>query len=294
MARVLYAAAPEWAGTWHRFRVINHVKTFADHAGYRVYFLWGVTGAVSWCRYEELLSPVPGVEAINVSEPEIRALEKAAAGSKTIRYGNRSLTVYRDGGRPGDEVFAFDLSAADPLERLARSRAALPGPLRAIPAADIGRRAGVCIRDMDLRRRVGIRVRVSECRVDWRKPRRFQRELDDTVKSIVRIPWHVPVFVVTDSEYVQQMLASHFHDTKFLPKRFTEKDSGGRYVDRHDRESMLTFLAEVMCLTSCRKIVNVGGCLNQESFQAKIVDPPYDNVVLPERSMQNVNGAGRR
>ena len=275
MPGTLYAAAPNWAGTWHRFRVVNHVIAFARSAGYTVHFLWGVSSAVSSCRFEELLAPVPGVRVVNVPERELVDLQRESAKSKSIRFRNESLAVYRPGGVLSDSMFVFDIAAAAPLEHLARSRSRLPGPLMAVPAAAITKRASACIRALDLARRVGIRVRVTECPVDWRKPRRFQSELDDTVKSIVRIPWHVPVFVVTDSEYVQQMLASHFRDTRFLAKRFDERDTGGCYVSRHNRDGMLTFLTEVACLTSCRKIVNVGGFLNQEFVKDKILPEPY-------------------
>jgi hypothetical protein len=280
MIRVLFAAAPAGAGIWHRFRVVNHVRTFANYAGCRVCFLWGVSSGVSFCRFEELLSPVKRVEFINVSEPELNEVERLSKKSENVRFRGQNLAVYRAGGSVADRMLAFDIAAAEALERLARSRAPLAGPLAAIPAPVLRKRASACIRDLGLSARIGVRVRVTECAEDGRRPRRLQGDLDDTVKSIIRVPWHVRVFVVTDSEYIQQMLASHFHDTKFLPKRFGEKDNGGRYVYRHDRDSMLTFLTEVMCLTACSKIINVGGFLNQESVQAKIIRPPWGHEVF--------------
>jgi len=286
MPRVLYAAAPWWAGTWHRFRVMNHVKAFADSAGYRVYFLWGVSSAVAYCRFEDLLSPVPGVQVVNVSEQELLEVERATAKSKSIRFGNQGLAVYHRGGALSDSMFAFDIAAGEALEHLARCKSRLAKPIYAIPAPEIRRQASAHIRNLDLSRRVGIRVRVTECNIDGRKPRRRRRELDDTVRSIIRMPWHVRVFVVTDSEYIQQMLASHFHDTRFLAKRFDERDIGGWYVGRQDRDSMVTFLTEVACLTSCRKIVNVGGFLNQESVRAKIIEIPSRSAVAPVQSQR--------
>ncbi len=134
--------------------------------------------------------------------------------------------------------------------------------------------------------RLGIRVRVTESMVDGRKPRRIQRELNDTVKGIIRMPWHVPVFVVTDSEYIQQMLASHFHDARFLPKRFASKEVGGGYIDRHGAAAMRTFLTELICLSACRKILNVGGFVNDESIWEKMIWPPYDGAVVPVRASQ--------
>jgi hypothetical protein len=263
--------------------VVNHVKAFSNYAGCRVHFLWGISSGVAYCRFEELLSPVPGILVVNISESELNDVERLSTKAKTVRFRDQTLVVYRAGGVLADRMLAFDIAAAEALENVARSRARLAGPLRAIPAPEIRKRADAYIRDLDISSRIGIRVRVTECPVDGRKPRRLQRELDDTVKSIIRLPWHVPTFVVTDSQYIQQMLASHFHDARFLSKRFAEEDIGGRYVSRHDRSSMLTFLTEVICLTACRKIVNVGGFLNQESVLAKIIQPPYKQAVFGPR-----------
>jgi hypothetical protein len=94
------------------------------------------------------------------------------------------------------------------------------------------------------------------------------------------MPWYVPVFVVTDSEYIQQMLASHFHDARFLPKNFNQKEVSGGYIDRDDRAAVKTFVTEVACLMACRKIVNIGGFINEESVWEKMVQPPYDAAVF--------------
>jgi hypothetical protein len=118
-------------------------------------------------------------------------------------------------------------------------------------------------------------VRVTECPIEARKPHRIQRELDEAVKSIIRLPWHVKVFVMTDSEYIQQMLASHFYDARFFAKRFDWRDVGGRYIHRQDRDAMQIFLTEMVCLTACRRIINLGGFLNEASVWYKILQPPY-------------------
>ncbi len=128
--------------------------------------------------------------------------------------------------------------------------------------------------------RVGIRVRVEEIDSGKRKPHRIQTELDEVVKSIIRIPWYVKVFVVTDSEYIQQMLASHFADCVFLPKNFDLTQSTGRYIHRLDKAAMVTFLKEVDCLCRCRKIVNIGGFPNDASVQHKMIEPPYADAAL--------------
>jgi hypothetical protein len=292
MPRVLYAAAPWWSGTWHRFRVINHIAAFAKSAGYRAHFLWCPSQGVSHCRFEELLSPVADIQVVNVSEREVNDLERLAAKSKTVRIKGLDLAVYRKGGTPADKMFAFDLGAAEPLENLARSRAFVTSPLRATPSPQILKHAAAYVRDQNLPRRVGIRVRVTECPIDGRKPRRIQKELDETVKSIIRIPWHFRVFVVTDSEYMQQMLASHFRDVRYLPKRFSERGEGGGYVDRNDQADMQTYMMEVECLMSCWRIVNVGGFINQDLMWSKILKPPYDRALHGTRPLF-VNSAAR-
>src|SRR5260370_25982868 len=161
---------------------------------------------------------------------------------------------------------SWDLSGTNTWQRLVPSKSHPPTPAAAAPAPEIRTKDAAYIRRHDMTRRVGIRVRVTESMVDGRKPRRIQRELNDTVKAIIRMPWHVPVFVVTDSEYIQRMLASHFHDTRFLPKRFTSKEVSGGYVDRDDAAATRTFLTELVCLSACRKILNIGGFFNEESI----------------------------
>jgi hypothetical protein len=128
-------------------------------------------------------------------------------------------------------------------------------------------------------------VRVTECPCDGRKPRRIQKELDETVISIIRLPWHTRVFLVTDSEYIQQMLASHFRDVRYLPKRFSEPGVGGGYVDRNDRAAMQTYMMEVPCLMSCWRIVNVGGFINQDLVWSKTLQPPYDRALYGTRPL---------
>jgi hypothetical protein len=284
MSRVLYAAAPWWSGLRHRFRSINQAKTFADYSGYRLCFLWGASEGVAYCRYEDLLSPVPGVRAINVAEAELKEVERVYRISKSVRLAGQPFTVYKPGGPLSDRLFAFDLwgdfAQTGALHRRTPPAWQSAEPTRATPSAEIRLRADQFIHRHDLRKRVGIRVRVTENPVDGRKPRRIQRELDQAIKSIIRMPWYVRVFVATDSEYVQQMLASHFHDARFWPKRFQEKAEGGRYVHRKDSADMRAFVAEVRCLTACGKIINVGGFMNEESIYNKTIYPPYDAAVL--------------
>jgi hypothetical protein len=276
MTKDLYLAAPSWTGIWHRFRVIDHARVFAKHAGCKLHFLWAASHGVSNCRFEELLSPIPAVQIFNLSEAEMDGLEQQALNSKSLDFRDRKLEIYRVGGKIAKQMFAFDFDGARALEATtASSTVTTVWPLQVIPAAGLCAKAGLYIRKLQIPQRVGIRVRVTECDIDGRKPRRVQAELDDAIRSIVRIPWYVPVFLVTDSEYIQQMLASHFHDSRYLPKRFTERGKVGHYVSRLDKDGMQSFLIEVSCLLKCRKIINIGGFLNQDSVAGKIIPPPW-------------------
>jgi hypothetical protein len=144
------------------------------------------------------------------------------------------------------------------------------------PAAAIQGQANAWIRAHRIAHRLGIRVRVEESRSRNRKPHRVKRELDQVVRSLIRIPWYAPVFVATDSEYIQQMLASHFVDTSFLPKKFDLQEPTGRYVHRQDKEAMVTFLREICCLCACPRIINIGGFLNEAQVSNKVMEEPYE------------------
>jgi hypothetical protein len=86
-------------------------------------------------------------------------------------------------------------------------------------------------------------------------------------------PWYVPVFIVTDSDYVQQMLSCHFHDAKYFPKEFADIEKGTTYVNRKDSSAMRTYMMEIACVISCRNILNYGGFINEESVADKIIEP---------------------
>jgi len=186
MARVLYAAAPWWSGLRHRFRSISQAKTFADHAGYRLSFLWGVSEGVAYCRYEDILAPVPGVRMINVAEDEFKRIEQVYRSSKNIRFEGKQFTVYRPGGPLTDQLFAFDLWGDFAETGALQRRVSLSGhpviPATAAPSAELRRKADDFIRRHELQKRVGIRVRVTENPVDGRKPRRIQGDLDNTIR----------------------------------------------------------------------------------------------------------------
>jgi len=288
MSSVLYGAAPWWSGIKHRFVTLNHLSNFVRHGGYTLHFLWGVSEGVGYCRFEELFSPLPGIGVINLAEFELKELERIYRSSRTIPLGKQNFAVYRPGDPLEDAMFVFDLwgdfAETTALQQLVPENLRSPEHLRANPSPELKRKADEFIRTHALANRIGIRVRVTENPKDGRKLCRSQQELDRTIKSLVRIPWYVPVFVVTDSEFVLQMLSSHFHDVRFLPKKYTEPDTGGNYVDRRDRASMRTYVMEVACLTACKKIVNIGGFINEESVYARIVEPPWEPSLSGLRS----------
>jgi len=283
MARTLYAAAPSWSGLKHRFVTLSHIRTFANYWGYEPIFLWGMSEGVAGCPFEDLLAPIPGMRIINVPELELVRIEQSYRRSRSMCLRGQAVSVYRPGRPVRDRMFAFDLwgdfAQTTALEQLVPPHFRPTLPARALASPALAHQALSSIRRHHIVRRLGIRVRVTENPADGRRLCRHQRELDRAVKSIICIPWHVPVFMVTDSEYIQQMLASHFRDAVFLPKQFTEKAAGGYYVDRRDPAAMRTFVMEVECLAACRKIVNLGGFLNEESFWPKMIYPPYDQAV---------------
>jgi hypothetical protein len=146
-------------------------------------------------------------------------------------------------------------------------------PIGARPSAELQLQASAFSQKHRLPNRIGIRVRVTENPADGRTLCRVQRELDTAIKSIIRLPWYSPVFLVTDSEYVQQMLSSHFPDARYFPKTFSDIEKGNTYVNRKDSSAMRTYVLEIACLTSCRRIVNYGGFINEESVSDKIIEP---------------------
>jgi len=109
---------------------------------------------------------------------------------------------------------------------------------------------------------------------------RVNSEIDNVLYALYRIPWYVKVFIATDSEYVQKSLLAHFSDAKILLKEFDLLEPTGRYVHRGDKKAMLTFLKEVGCLCACRRVISVGGFLNDELIQSKVIRAPYDDAAF--------------
>jgi hypothetical protein len=81
-AKLIVCAASHSGGVRHRYRIMQQVKGFADHSGYSVRMLWGVTSGVSFCWHEELFEAVPGVEIENVSHEEIAAAWRCSRFSR--------------------------------------------------------------------------------------------------------------------------------------------------------------------------------------------------------------------
>jgi hypothetical protein len=283
MSGILYCAAPGWAGVWHRFRTLNNIKAFVMHSGFRPCYLWGVSQGVSHCTFEELLSPIPGFEVINMPEAELAQLEQKYRQSDNVVFRGQTLAVYRR-GVPKPKTLVFDLwgdfAESTALTQEVPSHLRLIVPVRARPADKLRREAESRIREWDLGRRIGIRVRVTENPKDGRPLCRMQKQLDNAIKAIIRMPWYVRVFVVTDSDYVQQMLASHFRDIRFISKGFALSEPGGRYVNRNDAAAMRNFMIEVTCLLACPRIINFGGFLNEELVRNRMIEPSHDPKVL--------------
>jgi hypothetical protein len=273
---VVCAAVPN-SGIRHRFRMLSAVKSFAEKYEYAVALLWGATRGVAHCRFDELLSPVRGVVVHDVFEEHLGEIERVSRTGERVRLGNLDFQIFRPDRKPFGNVFSWDLRCGSALGDLG------PRPWKQIvakPSAAIRRQADAFARAHAISNRIGIRVRVEEIPTGRRKPHRVKKELDEVVSSIIRIPWYAKVFVVTDSEYIQQMVASHFADCVFLPKTFDLTQSTGRYVHRQDKAAMVTFLKEVDCLCRCQKIINIGGFLNDASVEHKMIEAPYDAAFM--------------
>jgi hypothetical protein len=284
MSRIIVCMTNRSAGVRHRFIVMRQVKAFADRFGYSVHFLWGVTGAISFCRYEELFEPVDGVAVFNVPSSVFEPMATRAEVGSLVDYGGRRLSIFprapiplpRPGGEDGS-FFSWDLPGSGALSRM------VPGgtpSLLARPSAGLQEEIDAYGRRNDVADRLGIRVRVTEVASQDRKPHRIKVELDRVLGSLFQIPWYTRVFLATDSEYIQQTLASHFIDSRFLPKRFDLRHVTGGYVHRQDREAMLTFLREVGCLCACKRVINIGGFLNDGSVRSRTMESPYEEAAF--------------
>jgi hypothetical protein len=277
--KVVVCAATPGSGVRHRFMVLSALKHFADRNGYSVCMLWGVTRGVAHCRFEELFAPLPGVRIVNISEEALAGVAECADKKRAITFGSQPLSLFRPDQprwKLHDRFFSWDLSGAFAL---AHKVGAPPRHLIAPVSRPIQERVAAYVRRHGLESRLGIRVRVEEYHERNRKPHRIQRELDEVVASIIRLPWHSRVFIATDSHYIQSMLASHFNDAQFIAKQFDLREKTGNYVHRQDKRAMFTFLEEVDCLCRCRKIINIGGFLNERSVQRKILCEPYTDAI---------------
>ena len=277
MATLVLCAAKVHAGVRHRYVLLRQVKAFADRYGYAVRMLWGVTYAVSDYRHEDLFAPVPGVEIRNISKEELKAVAYFCEKQGGFTYGGEPFRMLRSGETPGERFFSWDLAGSGTLAQM------VPRPfpqLLAKPARAIQTQLESYIEANSIRDRLGIRVRAMELPNQKNRIHRLRSDLDAVLQSLYRIPWYVPVFIATDSEYVQKTLVAHFADARFLPKRFEQVEPTGRYVDRNDQNAMKTFVKEVGCLCACKKIISFGGFLNDSSVQTKIIQEPYSEAAF--------------
>jgi hypothetical protein len=269
----LVCVSSHGSGVKHRFALLHQVKNFGRLHGYEVHFLWGVSKGVAHCRWEELFGPLDGIRVSNISEAEVAHLDRAQQAHDAIEYDGERLDVVRDGCPLTARMFGFNLPASGYLERLVPNSARPKMRLLATPSDAIRRTVDDLVWRHGLRERIGIRVRVTEAPRDKRRPHRIPAELDECLAPLLRLPAGLPVFIVTDSEYIQHALAAHFHDAVFLPKEFDLTENGSRYVHRSDKPAMFTFLEEAFCLCECRRVINIGGFLNDQA--ARIWHPPY-------------------
>ena len=269
----LVCVSSHGSGVKHRFALLHQVKNFGRLHGYDVHFLWGVSKGVAYCRWEELFGPLDGIRVSNISEAEVARLDRDQHSHDTVAYDGERLDVVKDGRQLTDRLFAFNLPASGYLERLVPNSARPKMRLLATPSDAIRADVEALVLEHQLTARTGIRVRVTEAPRDRRKPHRNQAELDDCLTPLLRLAPSVPVFIVTDSEYIQQSLAAHFRSAFLLQKEFDLTENGSRYVHRSDKPAMITFLKEAFLLCQCRRVINIGGFLNDQS--ARIWLPPY-------------------
>jgi hypothetical protein len=264
----LVCLASAASGVRHRVAMASAAKCVADAQGLSLWLLWGVTRGVGYCRFEELFAAVPGLRVFNISEDLVDHVAELVRRRSNVTLDNlRPALPHFKEFAPGS-LFVWDIKVAGDL---ARRVAPNWKQLYFAPAAPLRRESAGYVRRHGLTSRLGIRVRVTDASRDKRRPHREPAELEETVKSLIAIPWHVPVFVVTDSEFVQQMMASHFANTRCLPKAFETHLKGGRFVKRMDRSAMMTFVKEVDCLCHCGLIASIGGFLNESHVRHKIL-----------------------
>jgi len=264
------------SGVKHRFALLNQVKNFGDLHGYNVHFLWGVSRGVAYCRWEEFFGTISGLQVTNIPEAEVAHIAKLSETQDWIDRKRESFDFVQEGEPLTNRLFAYNLKASSYLERLTPLECRPKMRLLAPPAQHIRLAVAAIAAQHGLGDRVGIRVRVTECRHDKRRPHRNQSELEECLDPLLQVDPGLPVFIVTDSEYIQQRLAAHFGNATWLPKEFDLIENGTRYVHRSDKPAMFTFLKEAFCLCECRRVINIGGFLNDQA--ARIWPPPYSEA----------------
>jgi hypothetical protein len=272
--KIVFGLTNSNSGARHRFSWLHQVATFARHFGFEVHYLWGVTRGVGHCRWEELFGPIDGIQITNASERKIKELERVGKAGDTIERNGRSFKAVRERALLGDQMFAFDLKSSYALfEQIPVAARAKP-QLFVPPSEPLRMEINDLIVKYAISERTGIRIRVTESPTDKRTPRRLKTELDSCLAPLLKLPTTMPVFVVTDSEYIQQALLRHFESAVCLSKEFGLVQNGSRYVRRGDKHAMKTFVKEAFCLCACCKVINIGTFFNDHA--ARTWNPPYE------------------
>lgn len=270
--RCIYCAATPTSGVRHRFLMLRSILHFARSFGYKTVFYWGATSGVGYCGFDELFAPEREFSVGDISDDGIRRLRSCLSAGGTVSLGHTVLPVFLPGQQvPQGSFFSWDLLAAGSLRALTSTP--MP-PLKIRPTPMIEAQAELLIDKYQVTDRIGIRVRVSESARDARRPHRSLQEMNEVAAWLMRIPADEPVFIATDSEYLQDKLRSHFVNALVLPKSFEAIEASGRYVGRQDASAMKTYLLEVECLCACRGIFNIGGFHNENSFKHKFFPLP--------------------
>ncbi|MBV8631482.1 MAG: hypothetical protein JOZ83_11190 [Silvibacterium sp.] len=275
--RLILCAATINSGVRHRYLMLRRVRAYADRYGYNVRMLWGLTEAVANHCHDELFSSVAGVDIRNISRADLKEIKDLCERDGGFTYEGEPFHMIRAYQGQGDRFFCWDLEGSNHLALL------VPQPfpqLLAAPNPTLQAEIDAYIKVNRVHQRLGIRVRAMELPHQKDGIHRLKSELDAVLHSLYRIPWYVPVFIVTDSEYVQQTLVSHFVDSACFAKEFEAIEPSGRYVNRDDRHAMKTFVKEIGVLCACKKIISYGGFLNDCSVQSKLLKEPYDEAAF--------------
>src|SRR5664279_4077801 len=175
MQKTVICAAVQSSGVRHRVGMLSYAKHFADARQYKVWMLWGVTSGVSYCRFDELFSPIPGVTVSNISPYQLEELRDNTLLNKPVKVGTNRYELFHPGQPPTGSVFCWDLFHSCGLARCVAGGRKL---LAVSPSQDLCNQTAEFVRRNQIVRRLGIRVRVEENIHRDRKPHRIASELN--------------------------------------------------------------------------------------------------------------------